>query len=66
MKRIYGIVYYDYAIAPEVSQVMYAKVEDAYKHLQETGYTERLEPLVYKTNQPLALDWNAARLPAAL
>lgn len=55
MKRIYGLVYYDYAIAPEVSQVMYAKVEDAYKHLQETGYTERLEPLVYKNNKTLEI-----------
>ena len=34
---------------------MYAKVEDAYKHLQETGYTERLEPLVYKNNKTLEI-----------
>lgn len=48
MKRIYGLIYYDYAIGPDVSKVMYNNVEDAYKKIHELGYTIRVEPLVYR------------------
>ena len=55
MKKIIILILVIMLILGVITTIFFVKQKSYDKHLQETGYTERLEPLVYKNNKTLEI-----------
>lgn len=51
LKRVYGIMFADYATAPYVGATLYKTVKEAYLAVKDQGFTKRIGPLTYAHNK---------------